>query len=144
VRRRNLFLFLIALVLMIGAGLYLFSVQLTRKSQPSVSGFPVRISYIPVAPDLPFFVAMDQGFFSEFGLAVEPVKSTKSDEGLELLFTGQVEATDIMELYYLLSHEQVKPGAFKIYLMAAAEENTKVHQIIVEKNSEISSPGQLK
>jgi NitT/TauT family transport system substrate-binding protein len=87
---------------------------------------------------------MDRGFFREEGLDVEPVKRAKSDEAVELVFTGQAEATDIMELFFLLSHEQVKAGGFKIYLMAAAEENTKVHQIIVRKDSDITSLAQLR
>jgi NitT/TauT family transport system substrate-binding protein len=142
--RRYVLLIIVVVALTIGAALYLFSGQLTRRPQPNSSGFHVRVSYLPVAPDLPFFVAMDQGFFREQGLDIEPIEKTKSDEALELLFTGRVEATAIMELYSLLSHEQVRPGEFKIYLMAAAEENTKVHQIIVRKDSEISSLAELK
>jgi NitT/TauT family transport system substrate-binding protein len=142
--KRNLTLLLIALALMIGAAIYLFSGSSRSQLPPSSGGFRVRISYLPIAPDLPLFVAMDRGYFREEGLDVEPVKRTKSDEAVELIFTGQAEATDLMELYFLLSHEQVKPGGFKIYLMAAAEENTKVHQIIVRKDSDITTLAQLK
>lgn len=139
--KKRIFGGILLLAIFIAGILFLFY---QKDSNHSDSGKEVvRIVYLPIAPDLPFFVAMDQGFFSKQDLKVDPVLSKKSDEALDLFFTGRVDATAIMELYGLISYQQVKPGTFKIYLMAAAEENTEVHKIIVRKGSSINSLEQL-
>ena len=129
------------IVVIIGSAIFLFKDRHILQRDTKLES--VRMVYLPIAPDLPFFVAMDQNFFNEEGLQIEAIQSKKSDEALEILFTGRADATDIMELYALVSHEQVKPGSFKIYLMGAAEESTKVHKIIVRRSSGITSLGQL-
>ena len=81
----------------------------TKSCDPEI----VKMVYFPVAPYL-LFVAMDHDIFKKQGLQIEPALSKKSDEALESLFTGKVDATDGIELYGLVPCQQLKPDAFKV------------------------------
>ena len=51
---------------------------------------PIRIGYLPIYVDLPFFVAMEQDYFSKRELVVEPVCFASSPEIGTALLTGDV------------------------------------------------------
>lgn len=103
----------------------------------------IKIGYLSVAPDLSFFVALDQHYFEKQGLKVEPIKFESSNQVIDALVANQIDGTSIIALEALLSVEDKYPNEFKIFEMAAAEENTAVHKIVVKKESPISSLSDL-
>jgi len=52
---------------------------------------PVRLAYIPYSADLPFFVAIEKGYFGELGIAVEPIPCKSSSEALDLVLAGKAD-----------------------------------------------------
>lgn len=74
----------------------------------------VRIAYLPIIPDLPIFVANDQGFFEEQGL--DPVMTKVSGSGNQVIETLARGDADFAYLAYstILQAEQQAPGSFVV------------------------------
>lgn len=49
----------------------------------------IRIGYWPVAAGLPFFAAIDRGYFKEAGLEVEPLKFAGAQQVMEAMLSGR-------------------------------------------------------
>lgn len=103
----------------------------------------VRIAYLPIAPDTSFFVAQEKGLFVAQGLTIEPIKVQSSNQALEALVAGRVDATAIVALETALAVNSVTPGEFRIVEMTAATEDSHVHQILVRNDSEIATLADL-
>ncbi|MFH1722098.1 MAG: ABC transporter substrate-binding protein [Candidatus Altiarchaeota archaeon] len=104
----------------------------------------VRIGYLPIASDLSFFVAKENGQFQKHGLIVEPIKLQSSNQAIDALIAGRVDGTSIVALEALLALEEKYPGEYVIYEVTAAEKDTEVHKIIVKKDSDIKTLKDLK
>ena len=50
---------------------------------------PIRIGYWPVAAGLPFFAAVEKGYFKEAGLDVEAVKFAGAQQVMEAMLSGR-------------------------------------------------------
>src|SRR6195952_3025162 len=53
----------------------------------------LRIGYWPVASGLPFFAAIDKGYFKEAGLDVEPLKFASAQQVMEAMLAGRAEGS---------------------------------------------------
>src|SRR2546426_7946541 len=53
------------------------------------SGTKIRIGYWPIAAGLPFYVAIEKGFFKEAGLDVEPLKFAGAQQVMEAMLSGR-------------------------------------------------------
>jgi len=116
----------------------------TLVGQRSEEPETVRFAYLPIASDASFFVAVEQGYFTREGLLVEPIKFETSNQALESLVAGRVDATAIVALETALALEVNTPGQFKIVEMTAATATTTVHRIIVKKTSPLQTLADLK
>lgn len=103
------------------------------------SGSEVRLGYLPIASDASFFVALENGYFRDEGIDVELVEFQSSNQTLEALLSGRIDATAIVALQAALSLEANSPGEFKIIEMTAADSGTTVHQIVAADDSDIRS-----
>jgi len=103
-----------------------------------------RIGYLPIASDASFFVAVEQGFFKSEGLDVEPVKFETSNQALEALVAGRIDATAVVGLEAVLALEANTPSQFRIVEMTAATDKTRVHRMMVKPDSPIQTLADLK
>ena len=53
------------------------------------SGPKIRIGYWPVAAGLPFFAAVEKGYFKEAGLEVEALKFAGAQQVMEAMLSGR-------------------------------------------------------
>ncbi len=104
----------------------------------------VRIGYLPIVPDITFFIAEQKGYFEDEGLKVDPVKFAKSIQAIEALTTDRIDATSVVGLSNLFAVEQNVSGTFKIFEMTYAGENSQIHKIIAKNGSGIVSLSDLK
>lgn len=127
----------IILVFLIGIiGLLLFNSTQTTESDNNL--YKVKIAYLPIASDLPFFVAMDKGYFIEEGLQVEAVKFETSNDAINAVIAGQVDASATVGMEAILAVESRSPGSLKIVNLAITNENGTIHRLIALKNSNLS------
>ncbi len=115
-----------------------------RRSQPPDTVEIVRMGYLPITSDASFFVAVEKGFFKAQGLQVEPIKFETSNQGLEALVAGRIDATAIVALEAALALEANTPDQYRIIEMTAATADTKVHRIMVKTDSPIKTLADLK
>jgi NitT/TauT family transport system substrate-binding protein len=104
----------------------------------------VKIAYIPFSADLPYFVALEKGYFKEEGLEIEPIKSANSNEMMNALLAGQVDAIAPVGFSTIFSVEAASPGQIKIYLPGGETEGHIVSHLIVKKDSPFRNIQDLK
>lgn len=102
------------------------------------------MGYLPITSDASFFVALEKGFFKAQGLQIEPIKFETSNQALEALIAGRIDATAIVALEAALALEANTPDQFRIIEMTAATADTKVHRIVVKTDSLIKTLAELK
>ena len=115
-----------------------------RRPAEPVPRDKIRYGYLPIASDASFFVALERGFFSQQGLDVEPIKFEASNQALEAVVAGRIDATAVVALEAAFSLEGNTPGQFKIIEMTAATAQTKVQRIIVKRDSPIQTLADLR
>ena len=104
----------------------------------------IRIGYCPLNADLPFFVALDKGYFRELGLDIEPIKCGDSSEALNALLANKVDLIAPISFSAFFSIEAEAPGQIKIFLPGGETEGNIVSYLLIRKDSTISSIEELR
>jgi len=105
---------------------------------------PVRIGYLPIYVDLPFFVAFDGLLFQEFGVEVEPIPFQSSPDMGAALITGRIDVAASIATLSALALEARDPGKFKVFLVDAENPENYLSSLIVPENSGATSVEDLK
>lgn len=72
----------------------------------------IRFGYWPVASVLPFFTAVERGFFEEADVVVELVKFMSPQQMVEAMLTGRIDGT-VTAVATLAIGEIAQPGLLK-------------------------------
>ncbi len=107
-------------------------------------GMEVRVGYIPFNNCLPFFTAIEKGYFSQQGLKVKPIRHNNSSEALNALIAGRVDALAGITFSSYWAAEQEEPGRFKLFLRHYEKPDDPFSYLLVSKNSDIRSPLELR
>lgn len=128
------------LIIAIVVAVFLFQ---TPNGHITAAQSTLKVGYLPIASDLDFFVAVDQGFFEQNGLEIEAVKFATGPEVVNALAAGEIDATAVIGIETIYTASARSPNTLKIVQVAIADENTKIHKIVVLPNSSITSVSQL-
>jgi len=113
--------------------------------KPPTLNEPVRVAYLPIIPDLPLFVAQEQGLFKKHGLDSSLTKIAGSgNQVLETLSRGDA---DFAYLAYstVLEAEQQAPGSFVVlHHNVDAKEFPSLYALVVSPKSGIRTVANLK
>lgn len=105
---------------------------------------PIRIGYWPVAAGLPFYVALEKGYFKEAGLAVEPLKLAGPQQVVEAMIAGRAEGSATGTGTAVLGLADIaQPGVLKIFCTNPTNQRFVLEQFIVTKASPLSAISQL-
>jgi len=104
----------------------------------------VSFGYQPFGSNLPFFIAMEKGFFEEEGLIVKPVKIVSANDAANAIINGHIAGNATVPLNVLLNIEENQPGLMKIFMIKATSSQTWSDYLLVRKGSAIKSISQLK
>jgi NitT/TauT family transport system substrate-binding protein len=113
-------------------------------SRKSVTVPSIKVGYIPFNNCLPFFVAVEKGYFKQHGVAVEPVKCNDSSQALNALIAGQVQALAGITLSSYWAAEQEGSGRLKLFLEHYEDADEPYSYLLIPKNSSIKDPLELK
>lgn len=127
----------------IAASILLSFLLLVSLACPSKPG-EVRIGYVPITLDLPFFVAVDKGFFADEGLKVIPSKFVTTNPEAEALVGGRIDVITSASLEVVFTIEQTAPGQLRIFMVQANTKDRYIDYILVNKDSPIDSVQKLK
>ena len=105
----------------------------------------IRIGYWPVAAGLPFFAAVEKGYFKEAGLDVEPLKFAGAQQVMEAMLAGRSDGSaNGTGSANLAIGEIAQPGLFKIFCTNPSNAKYVLEEFIVAKDSPIRSVAELK
>ena len=105
----------------------------------------IRIGYWPVAAGLPFYAAIEKGYFKEAGLNVEALKFAGAQQVMEAMLAGRADGSaNGTGSANLAIGEIASPGLFKIFASNPSNAKNVLDEFIVAKDSPIQSIADLK
>jgi NitT/TauT family transport system substrate-binding protein len=105
----------------------------------------IRIGYWPVAAGLPFFAAIEKGYFKEAGLDVEPIKFAGAQQVMEAMLAGRSDgSSNGTGSANLAIGEIAQPGLFKIFATNPSNAKFVLDEFIVPKDSPVKTMADLK
>ena len=94
------------------------------------------IGYWPIAAGLPFFTAMEKGFFKEAGVTVEAVKFASPSQVVEAMMAGRIDGcANGVAITALALADSQDPGYIKFTCVNFANEKYILDQVIVPNSS---------
>jgi len=104
----------------------------------------LRIGFWPVAAGLPFFAAVDKGYFKEAGLDVEPLKFAGAQQVMEGMLAGRCDGSaNGTGSANLAIGEIAQPGLFKIFCTNPSNAKFVLDEFIVAQDSPIKTMAEL-
>jgi NitT/TauT family transport system substrate-binding protein len=105
----------------------------------------IRIGFWPVASGLPFFAAVDKGYFKEAGLDVEPLKFASAQQVMEAMLAGRAEGSSNGTASAALAIGEIaQPGLLKIFCTNPTNAKYVLDEFIVAKDSPVKTIADLK
>jgi NitT/TauT family transport system substrate-binding protein len=105
----------------------------------------IRIGYWPVAAGLPFFAALEKGYFKEAGLDVEGLKFAGAQQVMEAVLSGRADgSSNGTGSANLAIGELAQPGTFKIFATNPSNAKYVLDEFIVAKDSPYKTIADLK
>ncbi|MGF6525152.1 ABC transporter substrate-binding protein [Variovorax sp. PvP013] len=105
----------------------------------------LRIGYWPVAAGLPFFAAVEKGYFKEAGLDVEPLKFAGAQQVMEAMLAGRSDGSaNGTGSANLAIGEIAQPGLFKIFCTNPSNAKFVLDEFIAAKDSPFKTVADLK
>jgi NitT/TauT family transport system substrate-binding protein len=119
---------------LLGAGALAATSTVARADTPKI-----RIGFWPIASGLPFYAALELGYFKEAGLDVEGVKFAAANQVVEAMIAGRVDgsANGVASAALGLG-EITSPGLFKIICSNPTNKEFVLDEILVPKDSPIT------
>jgi len=104
----------------------------------------VAFGYQPFGNNLPIFVALEKGYFTEQGINVKPVKIISANDAANAVVMGDLVGNATVPLNVVLNIEENQPGLMKIFMVKATSKTTWSDYLLVKKGSAIKNVEQLK
>jgi len=105
----------------------------------------VRMGYWPVAAGLPFFAAVEKGYFKEAGVEVEPLKFAGAQQVMEAMLSGRCDGSaNGTGSANLAIGEIAQPGLFKIFATNPSNAKYVLEEFLVPKDSTVKTVADLK
>lgn len=104
----------------------------------------IRVGFWPVASAIPFFAAIEKGYFKEAGLDVEPLKLASPQQIAEAMIAGRAEGSSNGTGSAALGIAEIaQPGVLKIFCTNPTNQKFVLDQFIVGKDSTIKAISEL-
>jgi NitT/TauT family transport system substrate-binding protein len=129
---------------LLAAGAALGALALPRPARAQ-SGAKIRIGYWPIAAGLPFYVAVERGFFKQAGIDVEPLKFAGAQQVMEAMLSGRADGSaNGTGSANLAIGEIASPGLFKIIASNPSNAQHVLDEFLVAKDSPFKAIAELK
>ncbi len=109
------------------------------------AGPKFRIGYWPIAAGLPFYAAVELGYFKEAGLDVEPVRFAGAQQVMEAVLSGRADGTaNGTGSANIAIGELAAPGTFKVFCSNPSNAKNVLDEFIVPASSTVKTIADLK
>ena len=127
-----------------GAGSALAALGVPRWARAQAAP-KIRIGFWPVAAGLPFFAAVEKGYFKEAGVDVEPLKFAGAQQVMEAMLSGRSDGSaNGTGSANLAIGEIAQPGLFKIFATNPSNAKYVLEEFLVPKDSAVKTMAELK
>jgi len=104
----------------------------------------IRIGYWPIAAGLPFYAAIEKGYFREAGLDVEPLKFAGAQQVMEAMLSGRADGSaNGTGSANLAIGEIASPGLFKIIVSNPSNARYVLDEFLVTRDNPVRSIAEL-
>jgi NitT/TauT family transport system substrate-binding protein len=125
-----------------GAALGLLGMPAILRAQ---GGPKIRIGYWPIAAGLPFYSAIELGYFKDAGLDVEALKFAGAQQVMEAVLSGRADGTaNGTGSANIAIGEIAQPGTFKIFCSNPSNVKNVLDEVIVPAASSAKVMADLK
>ena len=108
-------------------------------------GVKVRVGYWPVSAGLPFFAAVEKGYFKDAGVDVEPMKFAAAQQIMEAMLAGRCDGSaNGTGSGNLAIGDIAQPGLFKIFCTNPTNVKYVLDEFLVAKDSPFKTIAELK
>jgi len=97
------------------------------------------ISYLPVVQSLPLFVAIEEGYFDEFGIKINAIRIDSPNLIVDSLLSGRSNFSVAAASGIVAISEQKNPGYMKIFGLAGGDKSITNDLLLVRVDSEIKN-----
>src|SRR5262245_41915861 len=104
----------------------------------------VKVGMFPISSSLPFYVALDRGFFKEQNIEPEVSRLMGGPPNVAALITNQIEVSAVLVTLEGLNANLKKPGVALYIAMHAQNAEYKMEQFVARKGLEIKTLADFK
>ena len=106
---------------------------------PATAQDKVKVGVFPISSSLPYFVAIDLGYFKELNLEPETIKLMGGPPNVAALITNQIEVSAVLVTLEGLNANIKKPGVAMYVAMHSQNTTYKMEQFVVRSGLNITS-----
>src|SRR5215813_10972942 len=99
----------------------------------------VKVGMFPVSSSLPFYVALDLGYFKEVNIEPEVTKLMGGPPNVAALITNQIEVSAVLVTLEGLNANLKKPGVAVYVAMHSQNQTYKMEQFVVRNGLNVTS-----
>jgi NitT/TauT family transport system substrate-binding protein len=111
---------------------------------PSVAQDKVKVGVFPVSSSLPYFVALERGYFKEQNIEVEMVRLIGGPPNVAAMITNQIDACAVLVTIEGMNANLKKPGVAMYISINSQNEKHQMEQFVVRTGVDAKSLKDLK
>ncbi len=108
-------------------------------ASPAAALDKVKVGVFPISSSLPYFVALDRGFFKELNLEPETNRLMGGPPNVAALITNQIEVSAVLVTLEGLNANVKKPGVAIYIAMHSQNRTYKMEQFVVRNGVKVES-----
>ena len=120
-------------------GLALATLLAGAVASPAAALDKVKVGVFPLSSSLPYFVALDRGFFKELNLEPETSRLMGGPSNVAALITNQIEVSAVLVTLEGLNANLKKPGVAIYVAMHSQNRTYKMEQFVVRNGVKVES-----
>jgi NitT/TauT family transport system substrate-binding protein len=111
---------------------------------PAAAQDKVKVGVFPVSSSLPYFVALESGFFKEQNIETETVRLIGGPPNIAAMITNQIDAVAVLVTIEGMNANLKKPGVAMYISLNSQNEKYQMEQFVVRKGFKAASLKDLK
>jgi len=113
-------------------------------SGPATAAEKVKVGVFPISSSLPYFVAIERGYFKELDIEPETIKLMGGPPNVAALMTNQIDVSAVLVTLEGLNANAKKPGVAMYIAMHSQTATWKMEQFVVRDGLKVESLKDLK
>lgn len=111
---------------------------------PALAQDKVKVGVFPVSSSLPYFVALERGFFKEQNIEPETVRLIGGPPNVAAMITNQIDAAAVLVTIEGMNANIKKPGVAMYISINSQNQKYQMEQFVARKGLEVKSLADLK